>query len=139
MLKVVIIGYGEMFTNLIAGTLDANCEIVGVLRKEMVKYNPIVRKFKDTFLPSLDYNYIKSYNLPEIHSRGVNTKEFKNATSYFNIISENGWLFFTIVNNTDHMIVFQLRSFSILSVNDKVYIIMFALFLEQIFYEIQQV
>ena len=26
MLKVVIIGYGGMFTNLIAGTLDANCE-----------------------------------------------------------------------------------------------------------------
>ena len=79
MLKVVIIGYGEMFTNLIAGTLDANCEIAGVLRKEMVKYNPIVRKIKDILCPSLDYNYIKSYNLPEIHSRGVNTKEFKEA------------------------------------------------------------
>ena len=93
MLKVVIIGYGEMFTNLIAGTLDANCEIVGVLRKEMVKYNPIVRKFKDTFLPSLDYNYIKSYNLPEIHSRGVNTKEFKNALLKLNpdIILVGSW------------------------------------------------
>ena len=34
MLKVVIIGYGEMFTNLIAGTIDANCEIVGVLRND---------------------------------------------------------------------------------------------------------
>ena len=33
MLKVVIVGYGEMFLNLIAATLDANCEIVGVLRK----------------------------------------------------------------------------------------------------------
>ena len=40
MLKVVIIGYGEMFTNLIAGTLDANCEIVGVLRRETIKYHP---------------------------------------------------------------------------------------------------
>lgn len=79
MLRVVIIGYGEMFTNLIAGTLDANCEIVGVLRKEMIKYNPIVRKFKDIIYPSLDYNYIRSYNLPEIYVRGVNTKKFKNA------------------------------------------------------------
>ena len=77
MLRVVIIGYGEMFTNLIAGTLDANCEIVGVLRKEMVKYSPIIRKVKDVLCPSLDHNYIKSYNLPEIHAGGVNTQKFK--------------------------------------------------------------
>ena len=60
MLKVVIIGYGEMFTNLIAGTLDANCDIVGVFRREMIKYNPFIRRFKDTFMSSIDYNYIKS-------------------------------------------------------------------------------
>ncbi len=77
MLRVVIIGYGAMFTNLIAGTLDANCEIVGVFRKEMVKYNPIIRYLKDVFCPSLDYSYIKSYNLNEIQASGVNTKEFK--------------------------------------------------------------
>ena len=74
MLRVVIIGYGEMFTNLIAGTLDANCEIVGVYRREMIKYPPLIRKIKDIFLPSLDYNYIKSYNLPEINARGVNSR-----------------------------------------------------------------
>ncbi|MBR1776428.1 hypothetical protein IJ750_05090 [bacterium] len=93
MLKVVIIGYGEMFTNLIAGTLDANCQIVGILRSEMVKYNPIQRKLKDIFNPSLDYNYIKSYNLPEIHSNGVNTKKFKNALLKLNpdIILVGSW------------------------------------------------
>ena len=47
MLRVVIIGYGDMFMNLIAGTLDANCEIVGVMRREMIKYSPIIRKIKD--------------------------------------------------------------------------------------------
>ena len=93
MLRVVIIGYGEMFTNLIAGTLDANCEIVGVLRKEMVTYNSIMRKIKDIIYPSLDYNYIKSYNLPEIHARGVNTKEFKKALLKLNpdIILVGSW------------------------------------------------
>ena len=83
MLKVVIIGYGEMFTNLIAGTLDANCEIVGVFRSERTKYHPILRAIKDVINPSRDYNYIKSYNLPEINARGVNkgvnTLEFKKA------------------------------------------------------------
>lgn len=77
MLKVVIIGYGEMFTNLIAATLDANCEIVGVLRKDTIKHHPIMKKFKDVFNPSLEYSYIKSYNLPEIKARGVNTPKFR--------------------------------------------------------------
>ena len=60
MLKVVIIGYGEMFTNLIAGALDANCKIVGVLRRETIKYHPILRRLKDVINPSLEYNYIRS-------------------------------------------------------------------------------
>lgn len=78
MLKVVIVGYGEMFTNLIAASMDAECEIVGVLRNETIKYNPLVCKIKDIINPSLDYNYIKSYNLPEIKGvKSVNSKEFR--------------------------------------------------------------
>ena len=93
MLKVVIIGYGEMFTNLIAGTLDADCEIVGVFRKEMVKYNPILRELKDIFAPSQDYNYIRSYNLHEINARGVNTEKFKKELLKLNpdIILVGSW------------------------------------------------
>lgn len=77
MLKVVIIGYGEMFTNLIAGTLDSGMEIVGVLRKEAVKYPRIIRWLKDIFNPSRDFNYIKSYNLPEIYCSSVNSDTFR--------------------------------------------------------------
>ena len=77
MLKVVIVGYGEMFTNLIAGALDANCEIVGVLRRETIKYHPILRRFKDAINPSLEYSYIKSYNLPEVEVESVNSLRFK--------------------------------------------------------------
>lgn len=93
MLKVVIVGYGEMFTNLIAGTLDANCEIVGVFRNEMIKFNAAIRKFKDTFMPSVDYNYIKSYNLREIHARSINSKEFKKALLQLNpdIVLVGSW------------------------------------------------
>lgn len=93
MLKVVIIGYGEMFTNLIAGALDANCKIAGVLRNETVKYHPLLRRLKDTFNPSLEYNYIKSYNLPEIDARGVNTEKFKKALLKLNpdIILVGSW------------------------------------------------
>ena len=93
MLDVVIVGYGEMFTNLIAGALDANCNIVGVFRSEMIKYNPIYRKLKDILNPSLDYNYIKSYNLNEIKAKSINSKEFKKAILKLNpdIILVGSW------------------------------------------------
>ena len=94
MLKVVIIGYGGMFTNLIAGALDAGCDIVGVYRSEMKKYHPIIRRIKDIINPSLEHNYIKSYNLPEIEVRGgVNTNEFKKALLKLNpdIILVGSW------------------------------------------------
>ena len=93
MLKVVIIGYGEMFTNLIAGTLDAGCKIVGVLRKDTVKYHPILRKIKDLINPSVEYNYIKSYSIPEIEAKGVNTEKFKKELLKLNpdIILVGSW------------------------------------------------
>lgn len=78
MLKAVIIGYGEMFTNLIAAALDAECQIVGILRKETVKYGKFEKKLRDTINPSLEYSYIKSYNLPEIEDvKSVNDELFR--------------------------------------------------------------
>ena len=93
MLKIVVIGYGEMFTNLIAASLDANCEIVGVFRKDSIKYHPIIKKIKDIFNPSVEYNYIRIYKLPEIKARGVNTKEFRNQLLKLNpdIILVGSW------------------------------------------------
>lgn len=93
MLKVVIVGYGEMFTNLIAGALDANCEIVGVLRRETIKYHPILRQLKDVINPSLEYSYIKSYNLPEIEVESVNTAQFKKTLLKLNpdIVLVGSW------------------------------------------------
>ena len=77
MLKVIIVGYGEMFTNLIAAALDAKCDIVGVFRNDYVKYPQIIRWLKDIFNPSKEFSYIKSYNIPEIKAKGVNTEEFR--------------------------------------------------------------
>ena len=93
MLKVVIIGYGTMFTNLIAATMDANCQVVGVLRKETTKYHPIIKKIKDIFCPSLEYNYLKSYNIPEISVKSVNSEKFKKKLLKLNpdIILVGSW------------------------------------------------
>lgn len=93
MLRVVVIGYGEMFTNLIAGTLDSGMKIVGVLRKESAKYPRFLRWIKDIINPSQEYSYIKSYNLTEISAKGVNTNEFKKELLRLNpdIILVGSW------------------------------------------------
>ena len=77
MLKVVIIGYGEMFNNMIAGTLDSGSKIVGVFRHDRVKYPRIIRWLKDIINPDTDYSYIKSYKLHEIKAKSANSERFR--------------------------------------------------------------
>lgn len=76
-MKVVILGSGQMLTNLIAGCMDAGCDIVGIFRYDKVLYPPIDRFFIDIFNSSLEYNYIKSHKLYEINARSANSAEFK--------------------------------------------------------------
>lgn len=76
-MKVVILGYGPMFTNLIAGCMDAGCDIVGVFRYDKVRYPLIDRFFVDLFNPSREYTYLKSHKLYEINARSANSAEFK--------------------------------------------------------------
>ena len=77
MFRVVILGHGDMLSNLIIGTIDAKCKIVGVFRYERLKTCSVYQKIKDFFLPSKEYSYIKSYGLPEIKSKSANSEEFK--------------------------------------------------------------
>lgn len=93
MLRVVVVGYGEMFTNLIAAALDANCNVVGILRGDTIKHTYFVKKIMDILNPSLEYSYIKSYNLHEIEANGVNTEEFRNALIKLNpdIVLVGSW------------------------------------------------
>ena len=77
MLKIVIIGYGDMFTNMIAGTLDSGSQIVGVFRHDRVKYPRPIRWLKDIFLSDCDYNYIQSYKLHEIKAKSANSESFR--------------------------------------------------------------
>lgn len=76
-MKVVILGSGQMLTNLIAGCNDAGCNIVGVFRYDKVRQPQIDRLIVDLFNPSHEYNYIKSHNLYEIKARSANSAEFK--------------------------------------------------------------
>ncbi len=77
-MKVVILGKGEMLFNLIEGTLDANCEIVGVFRYERTNIPAWKLKLKDFFNASNDYTIIKHNKLHEIKCKSANCEKFKN-------------------------------------------------------------
>ena len=77
MLKVVIIGYGEMFNNMIAGTLDSGSKIVGVFRHDRIKYPRFIRWIKDRLNPDTDYSYVQSYKLHEIKATSANSESFR--------------------------------------------------------------
>lgn len=83
-MKVIILGCGQMLMSLIAGCMDAGCEIVGVFRYEKVRFPLIDRLIKDTLNPSKEYTYIKSHKLYEIKARSANSAEFKKEVMRLN-------------------------------------------------------
>lgn len=75
-MKVVILGKGEMLSNLIEGTLDAKCEIAGVFRYERTVYSKLKLFLHDFFKTSHDLTLIKQNKLHEIKCKSANSKEF---------------------------------------------------------------
>lgn len=76
-MRIVIVGYGEMFQSLISGVLNTKHEVVGVFRHEQVLYNPIKRFFHDAFKPSNDFNFVRSLGLHDIKAKSVNSEDFR--------------------------------------------------------------
>lgn len=76
-MKVVIVGYGEMFSSLIAGVMNAGHEIVGVFRHENVLYSPIKRYLFDRLVPSADRLFVKNLGLYDIKAKSVNSPKFQ--------------------------------------------------------------
>ncbi len=78
MLKIVIAGYGEMFTNIILGSIESGHNVVGVFRHDHVLHSPTKLFFKDIFNPSKEKLFINSQNLYEIIAPSINSEKFKN-------------------------------------------------------------
>ena len=76
-MKIVIVGYGEMFDSLVAGTLASGHQIVGVFRHENVIYNPLKKFIYDYVFPSDNKLFIKSLCLYDIKATSVNSKKFR--------------------------------------------------------------
>ncbi|MCD7779047.1 MAG: hypothetical protein LUH05_00030 [Candidatus Gastranaerophilales bacterium] len=77
-MRIVLVGYGEMFRSLADGVLNSKHELAGVFRHENVLYSPFMRFFHDIISPTEDYNYVKSHNLYDIKADSVNSKKFQN-------------------------------------------------------------
>lgn len=75
-MKIVVVGYGEMFRALISGVLKTQHEIVGVFRQENILQSKFERVIHDILRPSHDYNYIKTHQLNEIKAKSVNSPQF---------------------------------------------------------------
>lgn len=76
-MRVIVIGYGEMFASLITGVLDSGNEIVGVLRNENIIYSPLKRFILDAFCPTSDKSFVDSLGLNDIKVRSINSKKFR--------------------------------------------------------------
>ena len=57
-MKIVVAGYGQMLSNLVLGSQEAGHRVIGVLRYERTKYNPLILFFKDIFAPGTDFSFI---------------------------------------------------------------------------------
>ncbi len=77
MLKIVIVGYGQMFANLILGCIDSGHNVVGVMRHDRVLLDPASLNIKDFFAPSEDKTFIDSLKLYEIKAHSTNSNKFR--------------------------------------------------------------
>lgn len=78
-MRIVIVGYGEMFQTLISSVLKTQHELVGVFRHDCLKKSRLERFIKDVVTPSDDYNFVRMYQLNEIKAKSVNSPEFIKA------------------------------------------------------------
>lgn len=76
-MKVIILGKGEMLSNLIHGVLLADAEIAGVLRYERVTLSPFRLVLHDFFKNSPELTLIKKHNIYDMKFKSANSEAFK--------------------------------------------------------------
>ncbi len=77
MLRVVIVGSGEMASSLLLGVKEAGHSVVGIFRSERINMSFLQRGFKDLFAPSDFYLLAKADKIPEIIAPSVNSQAFR--------------------------------------------------------------
>jgi methionyl-tRNA formyltransferase len=75
-MKIIVIGYSQMFASLVLGSIEAGHQVVGILRHDRILLDSFWLKIKDIFAPSKDKSFIDAYNLNEIKAQSVNSQKF---------------------------------------------------------------
>lgn len=76
MLRVLLVGYGELASSLMLGILESKHKLVGIVRWETTKENKTLSFLKDIFWPDQFSSLIRSYRINEIKTNSINSKEF---------------------------------------------------------------
>lgn len=79
MLKIIIVGSGEMASSLLLGVKEAGHKVVGIFRNERISMKPLQRCFRDFFAPSDFFMLAKNSKIPEIKAPSVNSEKFRRA------------------------------------------------------------
>lgn len=77
-MRIILVGYGEMASELLLGLNEAGHDVVGIFRWNRAKMPPIKRFLMDYFNPEKFYSIIKQLNMPEIGAKSINSDEFFN-------------------------------------------------------------
>lgn len=76
-MKIVLIGYGEMFRAVAKGILSTGHDLVGVFRHDNIVRGKFKKYLYDIIFPHYDYLFVKNHKLHDICASSVNSKEFK--------------------------------------------------------------
>lgn len=76
-MRVVILGKGSMFANLIRGAMLANAEIVGVFRYDRLKYSRLRMFFRDFLKSSTELTLMKKHKIKDLVFKSANSDEFR--------------------------------------------------------------
>ena len=78
MLRVILVGYGELASSIMLGVLESGHKLVGVFRWDRVEKSSLMVNLKDSIYPDNFTSLIKSLKISEIKARSVNSPEFIN-------------------------------------------------------------
>ena len=76
MLRVVVLGYGELAQSVLLGILRTRHNLTGIMRWQSQKPNKLIAFLRDTFIPDNLVSIIKANNLKEINAKNANSKKF---------------------------------------------------------------
>lgn len=78
MLRVILVGYGELASSIMLGIIESGHKLAGVFKWDRVEHSSLMVNLKDSIYPDSFTSLIKSCKIPEIKARSVNSPEFIN-------------------------------------------------------------